>query len=240
MTIFFVSYDQTFIKIVMGIIIFISIIQLMIPVIDQNNIDRLKQIKNNRILFLASLILTVLTFFALDVYGKNIDIYKIFSSNERINLYSYRKYTPEVIETAFKDIENGNDQISQKMAMGYLAKMPNMGDGHKNRLRDLLFSKIISDVGFETQIGLMIKIDPRKTITVLEDVTTDSSFNARLVSLNFLSMIARNNPELKDEVCVTGKRVYQTAKDQVSKDESSLIRLNLPSYGGGIKGLCGI
>jgi hypothetical protein len=117
--------------------------------------------------------------------------------------------------------------------------MPNMGDEYKKRLNDLLFSKIIGGDSFETQIVLMIKLDPSRTISLFKNMNINSVFNTKLVSFNFLSMVAKNNPELKDEVCVVGKEVYQIAKDQASKDESSLIRLNLTSYGGGIKELCG-
>jgi uncharacterized membrane protein HdeD (DUF308 family) len=240
MTMFFVSYDQTFIKIIAGIIIFISIIQLIIPIRDQKNIDRLKDIKNNRILFLVSIILTVLTFFGLDIYGKKIDIYNTLSSTERVYLYSYRKYSPEVIETAFKDIENGNGQIEFKMAIEYFGKMPNMNDVDKKRLHGVLFSKTVNEVGFETQISLMIKLDPERTIDILEDLTLDSSFNIRLEVLGFLGRIVGDNPGLKDKACVVGKKVYQMAKDQTAKDESGLIRLDFKNYGGGFRELCGI
>ena len=115
-----------------------------------------------------------------------------------------------------------------------------MNDVDKKRLSDVLFSKIVNEVGFETQIGLMIKLDPKRTIDILEDLTLDSSFNVRLRALNFLRTIAENNPELKERVCVVGEKVYQMAKDQTAEDEAGLIRLNFKGYGGGVRELCGI
>lgn len=240
MTIFFVSFGQVFDKVVMSIIIFIAFILLIISQIDYVAIDKVKERKNNIKLFITTLIMTVLVFFGLHLYGSTLDLNKELNGGERIYLYSYGKYTPQVIETAFKDMEDGMDQVSQKMAMGYLSKMPNMSDEDKKRLEGFIFSKIIYGVGFEAQVDLMIKLNPSKAIEVLEEVNKDSAFNSKLVSLSYLYRIANNNPELKNDACIAGIKLYALAKNQAAGKQSDLNRLDYRSYGGNIKELCGI
>lgn len=240
MTIFFISFDQTFVKVVAGIIIFISIILLINSQRNYVVQDKVKEWKNNLKLFVSTLILTILVFFGLHLYGSTLDLNKELNGNERIYLYSYGKYTPQVIETAFKDMEDGSDQVSQKMAIQYLSKMPNMSSEDKKRLEEVIFSKVIYGVGFESQIDLMVKINTSRAIKVLEEVNKDSSYNSKLFAIDYLERIYKRNPELKNEICIVGKDIYENAKKQVSNNKWDLESLELPSNAGRFKGVCGI
>lgn len=240
MTIFFVSFDQTFIKVVAGVIIFISIILLINSQRNYIEQDRMKEIKNNLKLFVSALILTVLVFFGLNLYGNSLDLNKELNGNERIYLYSYGKYTPQVIETAFKDMEDGTDQVSQKMAIQYLSKMPNMSNEDNKKLEEIIFSKVIYGVAFESQLDLMIKLNPSRAVKVLGEVNKDSTYNSKLVAIDYLERISKRNPELKNEICIVGKDIYENAKKQVSDNKWDLESLELPSNAGRFKEICEI
>lgn len=240
MTIFFVTYGQNFQKSVMVIVIFISFIQLILSQRDWVYVDKNKERIKNIKLFFITIALTIITFFSFHLYGKTMDLNTALTGNQRIYLYSYRKYTPQIIETAFRDMENGDDQVTQKMAIFYLSDIPNISDEYKGKLEKMVFSKVVYGVGFEAQVDLMIKLNPSKTIDVLEEVNRDSSFNSKLVALDYLYKITKNNSSLQNKTCSTAGKIYQNAKKQVINNQWDLVKLDYPYYGGRIKDLCGI
>lgn len=240
MTIFFVSFDKTFDKVVAAIMILFSIILLINSQRNYIEQDRTRERRNNLKLFVTTVILTIIAFFGLHLYGNTLDLNKELNGNERIYLYSYRKYTPQVIETAFKDMEDGGDQVSQKMAIQYLSNIPNMSDEESKKLEEIIFSKIIYGVAFESQLDLMIKLNPSRAIKVLEEVNKDSTYNSKLVAIDYLERISKRNPGLKNEICIVGKDIYENAKKQVSNNKWDLESLELPSNAGRFKDMCGI
>ena len=231
---FLITYGDEFNKIYAGILTIFPIFQLITVFIENNTFSKKTYLK----IFILTIIVSLLILGGIEIYGKTIDLKKL-SDTEKIYLYSYRKYTPELINFAIYEIENGNS-ISKKGALIYIGKNDKVIKENSDVLEKIIFNKNPNSniderveyqgAEFEDKLYLMIKINPEKTLVFAKNQIADNDINKNLTTIDILRRIVITSPELLKEGCEVAEEVVKTenarseARNITFKD-SDLIRL---------------
>lgn len=229
---FLITYGEEFNKIYAGILALFPIIQLLTVFRENHTFPK----KIHQKVFILTIIVSLLTLGGIEIYGKTIDLYKL-SNTEKIYLYSYNKYTPELIDLALYEIENGSS-ISKKMALNYINKNDEIIEKNSDVLGNIIFNENTNQnndeppeynmAELEQKLDLMIKSDPEKTLSLVRNYISHDDVNINITIVDALRKIIRVSPELSSESCQIIKEIIDIEIEQgksLNFADSDVIRL---------------
>ena len=250
---FLITYGEKFSKIYAGILSLFPLFQLLIAF--RENYALPKKIHSR--IFVLAIIVSIVTLGGIELYGKTIDLYKL-SDAEKSYLYSYNKYTPELIDLAVYEIKNGSS-VSKKIALNFIGKNDAVVKENLDYLEEIIFndgsnSNISEPIEYqgselenselENRLKLMIKINPEKALVVMRTLITDNNINNNLTIINALRVVVITRPELLNESCKVAKEIVRienirSEAKNLNYPDTDLMRLekylrDLPEKCGGL------
>lgn len=233
---FLITYGEEFNKIYAGILAIFPIIQLVTAL-------REKYIFPNKLhlkIFILTIIVSFLALGGIELYGKTIDLYKL-SDAEKIYLYSYNKHTPELVDLALYEIENGSS-ISKKMALNFINKDKDVVRENQEVLENFVFDKDSNydtsepieyrGVELEEKLKLMTEISPEKALASMKTLIASDDINHNLTIVNAVRTIVNSHPELLSEGCGVAEEIVKVENARskarnLSWKDTNLTRLEI-------------
>ncbi len=231
---FLITYGEKFNKIYAGALSLFPIIQLFFIFRKEGAISKTRYL----MVFILTIIFTSIMLLSIEVYGKTIDLQKL-SDSKKIYLYSYGKYTPELIKLAIYEIEYGNS-VSKKMALNYISKNDRVIAENSSSLERILFEETLisnsnqpveyNSVEMEEKLNLMIKISPEKTLSVIMNYIAKDNINNNLTIINALKKIIVTSPSLINRSCEVVREIVRVENNRsrqknLSYPDTDLMRL---------------